>query len=127
MLKGHVSRKTAPAGIRVIALCLVVFVSFATFGLVGCGSSETDSTDEAMSGASPAAAKKVSANTASEAQITAALESAGVDNADQWAEEVVEYRPYPKSDPNLGKLRANLKKYNPGKETTDLIVSALTP
>jgi hypothetical protein len=80
-----------------------------------------------MSGASPAAVKKVNANTASEAKIAAALESAGVDNADQWAEEVVEYRPYPQNDPNLGKLRANLKKYNPGKETTDLIVSALTP
>jgi hypothetical protein len=112
-----------PAGTRVIALWLVAFVGFATFGLVGCGSS----TDEPMSGASPAAVKKVSANTASEAKITAALESAGVDNADQWAEEVVEYRPYPQNDPNLGKLRANLKKYNPGKETTDLIVSALTP
>jgi hypothetical protein len=103
---------------------LVAFVGFATFGLVGCGNSA--STEDSM-GASPAAVKKVNANTASEAKIAAALESAGVDNADQWAEEVVEYRPYPQNDPNLGKLRANLEKYNPGKETTDLIVSALTP
>ena len=116
--------KTLRAGTPVLTLWLVAFVGFATFGLVACGSST--STQNEM-GASPAAVKKVSANTASEEKITAALESAGVDNADQWAQEVMEYRPYPQNDPNLGKLRANLKKYNPGKETTDLIVSALTP
>ena len=55
------------------------------------------------------------------------LDSAGVSNADRWAEEVVEYRPYPSEDANLTKLRDNLAKYNPGQETTDKIVSALTP
>jgi hypothetical protein len=50
-----------------------------------------------------------------------------VSNADRWAEEVVEYRPYPAEDANLTKLRDNLVKYNPGQETTDKIVSALTP
>jgi hypothetical protein len=70
---------------------------------------------------------KVSANTASEEQIAAALEAAGVTNADRWAEEVVEYRPYPADDPNLGKLRQSLAKYNPGQETEAKIVSALTP
>ncbi len=39
----------------------------------------------------------------------------------------MEYRPYPADDPNLTKLRDNLAKYNPGQETTDKIVSALTP
>ena len=74
-----------------------------------------------------AAGSKVSANTASEEEIAAALDSAGVSNADRWAEEVVEYRPYPAEDANLTKLRDNLVKYNPGQETTDKIVSALTP
>jgi hypothetical protein len=74
-----------------------------------------------------AAGAKVSANTASEEEIAAALAAAGVSNPDRWAEEVVEYRPYPADDPNLTKLRENLAKYNPGQETTDLIVSALTP
>jgi len=69
----------------------------------------------------------VSANTASEEEITAALGRAGVSNPGRWAEEVVEYRPYPADDPNLTKLRDNLAKYNPGQETTDKIVSALTP
>jgi hypothetical protein len=69
----------------------------------------------------------VSANTASVDEIAAALEGAGVSNAERWAEEVVEYRPYPADDPDLTKLRDNLAKYNPGEETTDTIVSALTP
>jgi DNA uptake protein ComE-like DNA-binding protein len=72
-------------------------------------------------------ARKVSANTASEEEITAALTAAGVSNPGRWAEEVVEYRPYPTDDPNLTKLRDNLAKYNPGQETVDKIVSALEP
>ncbi|WP_343938561.1 hypothetical protein [Pseudonocardia zijingensis] len=69
----------------------------------------------------------MSANTASEDEIAGALESAGVSNPERWAEEVVEYRPYPADDPDLGKLREKLAKYNPGQETTDKIVSALEP
>jgi hypothetical protein len=40
---------------------------------------------------------------------------------------VVEYRPYPTDDPDLTKLRVNLAKYDPGRQTTDQIVSALAP
>ncbi len=80
-----------------------------------------DGDDTAATGA------KVSANTASEDEIAQALTTAGVSNPGRWAEEVVEYRPYPADDPDLGKLRQNLAKYNPGQETTDKIVSALTP
>ena len=76
---------------------------------------------------SAATGGKVSANTASEDEIVTALEQAGVSNPERWAEEVVEYRPYPAGDPNLSKLRENLAKYNPGQETTDKIVSTLTP
>ena len=72
-------------------------------------------------------AGKVSANTASEGDIEAALAAGGVSNPARWAEEVVEYRPYPADDPNLTKLRENLAKYNPGPETVDKIVLALTP
>ena len=57
----------------------------------------------------------------------AALAAGGVSNPARWAEEVVEYRPYPADDPNLTKLRENLAKYNPGPETVDKIVLALTP
>lgn len=111
-------------------------------GLAACGGSTstpatpapaTSPAASAPSSASSAptsaesAAKKVSANTASEDEIAAALDSAGVSNPERWAEEVVEYRPYPADDPDLTKLRQNLAKYNPGQETTDKIVSALTP
>ena len=108
----------------------------AVLGLVACGGSTTTPSGSATSapasptgeaGASPGTVRKVSANTASEDEIAAALASAGVPNAKRWAEEVVEYRPYPPNDPNLTKLRNGIAKYNPGPETTDKIVSALTP
>jgi hypothetical protein len=83
---------------------------------------DTDSTDTDDT----AAGAKVSANTASEDEIAQALKSAGVSNPGRWAEEVVEYRPYPADDPDLTKLRDNLAKYNPGQQTTDQIVSVLT-
>lgn len=70
---------------------------------------------------------KVSANTASRAEIQTALEAAGVPNAANWTREVLEYRPYPADDANLGKLRQNLAKYNPGPGVVDAIVSALKP
>jgi hypothetical protein len=70
---------------------------------------------------------KVSANTASEEQIFSALTKAGLSDPKRWTDEVIEYRPYPANDPNLGKLRQNLAKYNPGPGIVDKIVSALTP
>ncbi|MDT5279061.1 MAG: hypothetical protein QOJ20_256 [Mycobacterium sp.] len=107
--------------------------------LAACGGATTSSDSSPSPSAVPTtvsappggtaapAAEKVSANTASENEIAAALKAAGVSNAERWAHEVVEYRPYPADDPNLAKLRENLAKYNPGQETTDKIVSALTP
>jgi hypothetical protein len=71
--------------------------------------------------------QKVSANTASESEIAAALQDAGVANAQRWAREVVEYRPYDTADANLTKLQQNLAKYNPGQDTVNKIVGALQP
>jgi hypothetical protein len=92
-------------------------------------STTADDSDEAADDGddTAAAGAKVSANTASEDEISDALEQTGVRNPGRWAEEVVEYRPYPTDDMNLTKLRDNLAKYNPGQETTDKIVAALTP
>ncbi|MER6947549.1 hypothetical protein ABT294_26305 [Nonomuraea sp. NPDC000554] len=94
----------------------------------------TSATDQAAAtGASTSTASasgqagKVSANTADESQIAAALQAAGVANAERWAREVVEYRPYDAGDSDLTSLRQNLAKYNPGEETVHKIVSALTP
>jgi hypothetical protein len=69
----------------------------------------------------------VSANTASESEIAAALAAAGVPNADRWAREVTEYRPYPADDPTLQVLQDNLVKYNPDPATLAGILSALQP
>ncbi|ART71168.1 hypothetical protein BTO20_23835 [Mycobacterium dioxanotrophicus] len=120
------------------AALLIVSASIATtVAFTGCGGSTSADSTSTTSGAAAstttaapataAPAAKVSANTASEDDIAAALKAAGVSNPSRWAEEVVEYRPYPAEDPNLGKLRDNLAKYNPGQETVDKIVSALTP
>jgi hypothetical protein len=117
-------------------LSCVLVVGIALF-ITGCGgstvtsdSSKPATTAEATStgtaSGDPANAK-VSANTASDGEIESALKAAGVSNPGRWAHEVVEYRPYPMDDPNLQKLRDNLAKYNPGEETVDKIVSALTP
>jgi hypothetical protein len=70
---------------------------------------------------------QVSANSASESEIAAALAAAGVPNADRWAREVVEYRPYDASDATLQKLQDNLAKYNPDPATLAGILSALVP
>ena len=83
----------------------------------------------AIANASPGtpAVGKVSANTASEAEIAAALSAAGVPNADRWVREVTEYRPYPTDDPTLAKLQDNLAKYQPDAATLAGILNTLQP
>jgi hypothetical protein len=53
----------------------------------------------------------INANTASEAELRAAFEAAGISNAAKWAKEVAEYRPYA-ADPTWATLRQELGKYN---------------
>jgi hypothetical protein len=123
-------------------LSFIGVVAAVVLAATGCGGSTTTSDSPSTSpstSAAPAATSapadattapagaKVSANTASDSEIESALSAAGVSNAARWAHEVVEYRPHPADDPNLTKLRENLAKYNPGQETVDKIVSALTP
>lgn len=67
---------------------------------------------------------KVSANIATEAELAAAFESAGIKNAARWAHEVEEYRPYP-ADPAWAKLRKELTKYNASPEVLDAIINCL--
>lgn len=112
--------------------------------LVACGNDDSDakavaaksttSTEKTISadaasgeGATANTTSKVSANKATEAEIAAALEAAGVPSAKTWAHEVEEYRPYPSDDPTFAKLRSALAKYNPGEGVVDKIVGALTP
>jgi hypothetical protein len=91
----------------------------------GTSSTTASSTPSASTGA--AATTKVSANTATESELVAALTAAGVPNADRWAREVMEYRPYPADDATLQKLQDNLAKYNPDSATLAAILAALEP
>lgn len=109
-----------PTKIRIALAVLATALS-----LTAC-SSTTDQT-ASTSASTAATAGQVSANTADETQITAALKAAGVTNPERWAREVMEYRPYAADDNDLTSLRQNLAKYNPGQDTVDKIVSALTP
>jgi hypothetical protein len=90
-------------------------------GAVRDGSASPATT--APAGAAGAGGAKVSANDASESDLVAAFEAAGVPNAEKWAEEVMEYRPY--DEPTFAKLREELAKYNPGPGVVDKIISTL--
>jgi hypothetical protein len=82
---------------------------------------------QATTAGSPASQGKVSANTATQAELIAAFTAAGVPNPDKWTKEVMEYRPYDTSDPTLQALQDNLAKYNPSASTLAGILSVLEP
>ena len=98
------------------ALCLAL-----TLGLSACGESDESSAPAAP--VSPTA--KASANDASAEELTAVFEARGIPSAEQWAEEVEEYRPHPAEDRNFTKLREELAKYDPPPGVVDRIVAAL--
>jgi hypothetical protein len=117
---------------RLAALTLLA-LALSACGGAAAGSSDAAAiatSSPAASGAasqSPSAATTVSANSASEAELVAALESAGVPNAARWAREIMEYRPYDSSDPTLQHLQDELAKYNPDSATLHGILSVLRP
>jgi DNA uptake protein ComE-like DNA-binding protein len=118
----------------VLAVSLVAACSGDSTNAASPGSTTTSgsvaSTSTTVIGSTTTTSKtttsKVNANTASRAEIAAALTAANVASADRWAGEVVEYRPYATNDPTFAKLRQNLVKYNPGAGVVDQIVSALS-
>jgi hypothetical protein len=123
-------RRTVP----ILASSVVALLLAACSASTGSASSAPAATQpaataapSAVASAGGAATTKVSANTASEADIAAALTAAGVPNADRWAREVTEYRPYPTDDPTLARLQDNLAKYQPDAATLQGILSALEP
>jgi hypothetical protein len=68
--------------------------------------------------------KKLNANTATIDEMAAAFAAAGISNANRWAAEVDEYRPYP-DDPKWGMLRHELGKYNIDPAVLEKIISLL--
>ncbi|MCU1377948.1 MAG: hypothetical protein JWN29_931 [Acidimicrobiales bacterium] len=106
-----------------VAAPALLLVATACGGSSGAATAPTSTSSTTTANA---AVGKVNANTASMAEIQAALEAAGVPNASRWAREVTEYRPYPTNDPTFGSLIQNLAKYNPSPDVVNQIVSALT-
>lgn len=112
----------------VVALAAVTACSSAsTSKSASDDASSTSSTTATTAGSSSTgSSRQVSANDATMAELVTALTDAGVPQADRWAREVDEYRPYPTDDPTFAKLRQELSKYNPSTEVVDQIVGALS-
>lgn len=88
-------------------------------------SASSPSATATQSPSSPALTR-VDPNTASVEELTAALEAAGVPNAERWAREVEEHRPY-NGAADLVRLRQELNKSNIDEATFAKIVSVLQP
>ena len=113
------------------AAALAISIAACSAGATPVPTAATRIAPAATTGASAAGSTlptvRVSANSASESEIAAALTAAGVPNGARWAKEVVEYRPYPTNDPTLKRLQDNLAKYNPGAATLAAILATLQP
>jgi ABC-type Fe3+-hydroxamate transport system substrate-binding protein len=109
-----------------LALALALAACGGDDGTTAAPTTTAAAADQSTTTAGDGTTTTVDANTASVAEITAALTANGVDNAARWAREVEEYRPYPTDDPTFAKLRDELSKYNPSAETVDQIVASLT-
>lgn len=125
---------------RPVRLAVAGAATLLALGAVGCSSTDSASTSSTTAKASASSASsgstgsggstasaKVSANDATEAELVAAFEAAGIANAAKWADEVMEYRPYPTDDPELTALQEELAKYNPSPETLQQILDTLEP
>jgi len=146
---GHTIPQGAPLGGAVVtrrqALGLALVAGAGGLLLAACGNSATATSAPQAATIVPAptvaataatgarvtttaaiAGQKVNANTASQAELLAAFQAAGIPNAAQWVKEVMEYRPYPTDDPTFAKLRTALAKYNPAPGVVDQIVAALS-
>ena len=90
--------------------------------VTACGSESGSATGEESAGTSgesatsSATSGKLSANNASQGALVAAFEAAGIENAEQWAHKVEEYRPYPEYDTDFAKLRGELANTIPVQE-----------
>lgn len=106
--------------------------------LVGCGSDNGDTAKSASPTTSMVATStmaprssaadiaRIDPNTASQSQIQAAFEAAGVSNAGKWAQEVTEYGPYtPETISDT--LTKELGKYGIDEQTLNTILSVLAP
>lgn len=129
---------------RRLAYLSAAALAATTFGLTACssgsstaGSAESTTaqatttaatsaapTSSAASGAATASGQTADANNASTDDIAKALQAHGVPNADRWAKEIEEYRPYTSSD-LATKLGQELGKYGVDQLTLANILASL--
>jgi len=122
---------------RSLRIPLAAGLAAAALTFAACGSGDDTSSPAGTTAAgaetaattstAPATSGRVSANTATTEELIAALEANGVTNADRWAREIEEYRPYDASDPQLTHLQDELAKYTPDPATVTAIIASLTP
>lgn len=126
-----------PSILRISLLSLLLGLAVAACG-GGGGSTSAPTTAKPTSAAptGPAASASataaagstiatINANTANVDELQAAFAAAGISNADRWAREVAEYRPYD-ADPTWAKLRQELGKYNIDPVVLEQILAILT-
>lgn len=73
------------------------------------------------------ASHKQSINDSSVQDIAAVLRTNQVQDSGKWAQVVMQYRPYPKDDPQLGKLRRALADNHADPRTIEQVTAVLKP
>ncbi|HEV8547098.1 MAG TPA: hypothetical protein VGQ64_12450, partial [Candidatus Limnocylindrales bacterium] len=125
----------APLAVVLLGVALAACSGSGSAPGAGATASATLTTGGSSAGSSPGASVgsaaasqvttgKVNANTASVEVLQAAFAAAGITNADRWAREVADYRPYP-ADPTWAQLRQELAKYNIGADVLEKIIAVL--
>jgi hypothetical protein len=126
------TRKLAGTGFLAVALTLSACAgddgnaTAATTIVSADDSTTTAASDDATTTteAAESTPSTVDANNAGIDELAAAFEAVGVANAERWAREVDEYRPYSGTD-NWAKLKQELSKYNIDDATLAKILSVL--
>lgn len=117
-----------PVSGRIVLAAMLILITCAGCGASGPGggvaAAAASTTTASVAAPVGCSDTKVSANSATIEDLTAAFEGAGIPRADRWAEEVDEYRPYP-DDPGWAKLQKELGKYNIDPAIYDAILSCL--
>jgi hypothetical protein len=114
----------AMSGPRSLIAATVLAMLLAAGACSGDDTTTSTTTIVTSSTASVGSSTKVDANEASIDDLATAFEAAGVLNAERWAREVDEYRPYSGTD-DWAKLKQELSKYNIDDATLAKILSVL--
>ncbi|MFR9804151.1 hypothetical protein ACL02T_17940 [Pseudonocardia sp. RS010] len=120
-------RSTSPAR-RIAAGALAVVAAFALAGCAGGSRSGSDqpAVDNTTGGAA-AQPQQTSVSASSEPDLAAALRAAGIDDAENWAQILVENKPYPAGDEGAQKIQQVLQQFEADPDTTTKISNAVAP